>query len=439
MLLLSSKDRQQRRSTVSYKPSSSPSFWIAQAVGAVLVCPPDVIERWLPMVAPFPTTVHESKRRTIVNRILEECWDNIDDPNGNSGYEIQATDEWIVDNQRQNRKKQETKNYGEREEKPQSEFRSQELSRAESGHRQDTTSTSIATAKSGDSLFSNYFLSLHLLFSLPSIGEENEDEIVDITSDGVSSERKRNIMSPLAMKPSTYGEITPLGTRQLFGAMGLLDRIPDPFAAHFVDLGSGTGKVVGQAVLELSSTIDRATGVELSPSRHESATRAKQALIKWLHRRQPNDKVDSDWYSSTSSTSISSSSSRSSMEVNTIDKKLELIEGDLFDVDLSTATHIYIASLCFPDNLMIRLEEALCQRIARQHHHRDQDQTRNGNDTDDDTNDTAGEVAKLQWIATLRKFPNDLGGIQPIIRFMEMSWTSPLGCTVYLYRCDTRT
>ena len=405
------------------------------------------------MVAPFPTTIRESNRRTSVNHILEECWDNnMNDPNGNSGYEIQAMDEWIVDNQKQNLNEQQTKNHGEREDEPQTEFQSQESIRAERRQRQDTTSTSTATAKSADSLFSNYFLSLHLLFSLPSIGEENDYDVVDSTSDMFSSsENKRSMMSSLAMKPSTYGEITPLGTRQLFGAMGLLDRTtPDSFASHFVDLGSGTGKVVGQAVLELSSTIDRATGVELSPSRHESAIRAKAALIEWLlHRRQPNDKDgSSDWYSSTRSTSVTNSSMEA-CDVMDIDKKLELIEGDLFDVDLSTATHIYIASLCFPNNLMVRLEEALCQRIARQQHHQNQhqhqhheDQTRNGNgnDTDDDdTNDTIGEVSKLQWIATLRQFPNDLGGIQPIIRFMEMSWTSPLGCAVYLYRCDAAT
>ena len=452
MLLLSLQGRQQRRSTVSYKPasSSSPSFWIAQAVGAVLVCQPDVIERWLPMVAPFPATIREGQRRTTVNRILEECWDNnMNDPNGNSGYEIQAMDEWIVDNQKQNRNEQEIKNHGEREVEQETEFQSQKSIRAGSRQHQDT-GASTTTTKSADSFFSNYFLSLHLLFSLPSIGEENDDDVIDSTSDTFSSsEKKRRIMSSLAMKPSTYGEITPLGTRQLFGAMGLLDRTtaPDSFAAHFVDLGSGTGKVVGQAVVELSSKIDKATGVELSPSRHQSAIRAKEALVEWLlHRRQPNGNEGIiDWYSSTCSTSVSNFSMEAG-DLMDIDKKLELIEGDLFDVDLSTATHIYIASLCFPDNLMLRLEEALCQRIARQQHHQrhqhhhHEDQTRNDNDTDDnDTNDTAGEVANLQWIATLRQFPNDLGGIQPIVRFMEMSWTSPLGCAVYLYRCDTVT
>jgi len=401
------------------------------------------------MVAPFPTAIQEIQRRTIVNRILEDCWDKNEIVNNiSSGYEIQAIDEWIVDNQRQNRKEQEIENDGEMEDELQALFQSQESSSmAENRHSsQDSITSSTPATKSADSLFSNYFLSLHLLFSLPSIGDQDDDDIVDSTpEDRYSSESKRNNLSPLTtMKPSTYGEITPLGVRQLFGVMGLLDRTDtanaaDSSAAHFVDLGSGTGKLVGQAVLELSSTLGRATGVELSPSRHASAIRAKEALIEWLHREHPNDGDRSDSTPSTRSSTISSisvSPSEKAFDAGEILDKLELIEGDLFDVDLSTATHIYVASLCFPDNLMLRLEETLSQRIARQkqqQQQQQQDQVHNGNDN------TTGRVANLQWVATLRKFPNDLGGIHPIIRFMEMSWTSPLGCAVYLYRCDTTT
>ncbi len=365
------------------------------------------------MVAPFPTTIDEIQKRNIVNRILDDCWDsnnvnNNNEPSGynrKSGYEIQDMDEWIVDNQKQIRNEQI------KDENQTKSFLSQESSDVKGQQKQGNASKKSSSGKDrskADSLFSNYFLSLHLLFSLPTRGEED--------GDGESNNRKTfdkvsNLSSSLTMKPSTYGEITLLGTRQLFGAMGLLDRDigRSTAACHFVDLGSGAGKLVGHALLELPTTaIERATGVELSPSRHHSALLAKKALMEWLGRKETKD--SNEW------------SIRDVCDVNDIDQKLELIEGDLFDVDLSTATHIYVASLCFPDTLMLRLEDMLVQRIDGQH----QEHQERSNE----------RVAELQWIATLRQFPNDLGGIQPIIRFMEMSWTSPLGCAVYLYPCD---
>jgi len=179
-------------------------------------------------------------------------------------------------------------------------------------------------------------------------------------------------------------------------------------------------------------------GVELSPLRHASAVRAKEAVIEWLHRKRQDENDGSDSNPSISF-SVGASFSEEAFDANEFDKKLELIEGDLFDVDLSTATHIYVASLCFPKNLMLQLEERLRQRIASQQHQQQQhqqDQACNDNDTGG-THTKTGAYTKLRWVATLQKFPNDLGGIQPIIRFMEMSWTSPLGSAVYLYRCTT--
>ena len=164
-------------------------------------------------MTPFPGTWEEIQRRNLVNEILDECWKN-----PNAGYDIQPTDEWIVNNQQ---------------------------------HRQ---------------LDRNAFDILEQ--------EKFDDDDVD------------KIITTLE-KPSTYGEITPLGARQLFGAMELLDDGPrkpkhQVSHGHFFDLGSGTGKLVGQAVLELpNKRVEKATGIELSPSRHEYAIRAKEALLRW--------------------------------------------------------------------------------------------------------------------------------------------------------------
>lgn len=316
------------------------------------------------MIAPFPSTWEEIQRRHLVNEILDECWKN-----PNAGYEIQPTDEWIVNNQQ---------------------------------HQQ---------------LDGNAFDILE---------QENlDDDDIDIDK-----------MIATLEKPSTYGEITPLGARQLFGAMELLDDSTRKHEhqlspGHFFDLGSGTGKLVGQAILELpNKRVEKATGIELSPSRHECAIRAKEALLRW-----PRSNIDRPNFTLRASNDGSNekdgnyflSKDNSVRSTN----KLELLQGDLFDVDLSTATHIYVASLCFPHNLMLRLEERLQMLIH-------QPELQEGHCRRDETEERElrQEESSLQWVATLQPFPNHLGGIRPAIRFMEMSWTKPFGCAVYLYRCN---
>jgi len=314
------------------------------------------------MIAPFPGTMKEFQNRIEVDKILEECWKNPD-----AGYEVQPSDEWIVNNQQQQR------------------------------------------------VDGGYF------------------DILESDNFGEST----TMAAP--KRPSTYGEITSLGARQLFGAMGLLDyprnqqhlrrwqqqrqqRQPER-PVHFFDLGSGTGKLVGQAVLELPpGAIERATGIELSPSRHESAVQAKEALRRLLEAgcRSECTEIDRD---ERFNNEIRIFQSRETIHRSRSDN-LELLQGDLFDVDLSTATHIYVASLCFPDNLMARLEKKL-QMLLQQQLERQQEQP----------HDVAGE-SELQWVASLQPFPNNLGGIRPIVRFMEMSWTKPFGSAVYIYRCS---
>jgi hypothetical protein len=460
------------------------------------------------MIAPFPTTFNEYQHRRIVNKILNDCWTNDENNNNDNNnnteedmkiknyrFELEPSDDWIVDNQIQNQNQNQqvvkiTKHEDDFDDdhndndEMENRYRNQDMIK---GTKRDPD----ATIKSTDSIFLNYFLCLHLLFSLPSsLNDEeqdgNDDDIFANDTDNtmpsiMMKDRKKTTM---IMKPSTYGEITPLGARQLFGAMGLYDYnryrkgqhfdsdADDDDGAHFYDLGSGTGKLVAQAVLELSSpllgktTLKKATGIELSPSRHQAAIQSKQNTVNTLC----NTKKLKSLFSSSSS-----SSSRQQYEYNIYNatanniindnnnNKLELIQGDLFDIDLSTATHIYIASLCFPDNLMLKLEERLMtlltsiskqQQQQQQHEDRDRDDE-NDNDNSGERDDTITDPAtkrsrtkkqkqqqqqqqQLQCIATLRKFPNDLGGIKPTINYMEMSWTSPLGSAVYLYHISDR-
>mmetsp|Transcript_6680 Transcript_6680/g.9544 ORF Transcript_6680/g.9544 Transcript_6680/m.9544 type:complete len:290 (+) Transcript_6680:144-1013(+) len=81
---------------------------------------------------------------------------------------------------------------------------------------------------------------------------------------------------------STYGEITELGARQLFTFMNLLKKDTttnsnNSGSVKFFDVGSGTGKLVLQAYMELSS-LSKSVGIELALSRHDIAVQVYNEL-----------------------------------------------------------------------------------------------------------------------------------------------------------------
>ncbi|KAG7365804.1 histone methylation protein [Nitzschia inconspicua] len=323
----------------------SPSSVIAQIVASIFLCPSDVIERWIPMMEPLPRRWHEWQHRKFVDSMLQQVFST----NTNIGYQVQLGDEWIVNNQQE---------------------RQQRISRivTKQPHQRITTST-----------------------------------------DSIRATTNKNIIMNSSWDPSTYGEITTTGARQLIHAMNLLhpqentiDNMDDDnIGVHFYDLGSGAGKLILQMAMELiddttaaasaatttTTTTTTITGVELSPTRHEAAQRAKETLLQLS--LQPN------W--GLSPTTLGA---------------IDFLQDDLLSIDLSRATHIYVASLCFPSWLLANLEE----KILRECTH------------------------TLECIATLQRFPNDLmmqgkcsSFQKPSVQYMEMSWTRPFGAAVYIY------
>jgi hypothetical protein len=184
--------------------------------------------------------------------------------------------------------------------------------------------------------------------------------------------------------PSTYGEITELGSRQLFYCLHLLD---EKEKVVFLDLGSGVGKLVVQAYMELPR-LTHAMGIELSSTRHSIAQRGWNSVGPDAERvRQMGDAPCQD-------------------------ATLELHQGDLFDLDVANVTHIYVASLCFSVEMMERLGEKLSK-----------------------------EASSLRCIATLKQFPSYLEETlgEKKMAFVEMTWTRPQGSQVYFYsppRCQ---
>ena len=171
-------------------------------------------------------------------------------------------------------------------------------------------------------------------------------------------------------------------------------------------MGSGTGKVVLQVYMQVPQLF-KAVGIELSPTRHAAAARAlEQVSLGLVSTRARLDMLSSE-----------------SVRQLTVNDDIHLLEGDLFSIDLSDATHIWIASLCFPRDMM----EQLAHKIVKE--------TRV---TTTETATGSRSRSTLQCIATLQASPllDEMFG-EPRVEFVEMTWTKPRGgASVYFY--DTR-
>ncbi|CAK0889231.1 unnamed protein product, partial [Prorocentrum cordatum] len=179
-------------------------------------------------------------------------------------------------------------------------------------------------------------------------------------------------------RPSTYGEVTPLGVRQIGRALGLDKLAGEP--AVFMDLGSGVGKLVAQAYLEWPAVV-RAVGVELSH------TRAASARAAWGDLSASGDAAELR----------AAAAALGSGPRPPAPGEIVFLEGDLFEVDVSEATHIYLASLCFSDGMLSRVAGKL-----------------------------SAEAARLRAVASLRRFPGGLPGFEGNGSVeARMSWSQP--------------
>lgn len=176
-------------------------------------------------------------------------------------------------------------------------------------------------------------------------------------------------------RPSAYGEVTRSGARRLFDTMGL----HDAHHAVFADLGSGAGRLVAQAWIELPS-LGRAVGVELAPSRHAAAVRAWKSVVG-SGAVKPNGRLSDG---------------------------PEFRPGSMLETDLSAVTHAYVASLCMNDALL----DALWSRLR-------------------------SSAPELQVAATLRPFPGESAAAAlSHVALVEMSWNRKggPGTEVFVYR-----
>jgi len=114
----------------------------------------------------------------------------------------------------------------------------------------------------------------------------------------------------------TYGELTPTGVSQLIATTRL------SAGDRFVDLGSGTGKVVVQVAMQVPGV--RCTGIELDSERHKGARKLLRAALAegLVARRQVTLRHDS-----------------------------------ILTAELTGATVLFANSTCFPAPLLAKLAE----------------------------------------------------------------------------------
>ncbi len=156
------------------------------------------------------------------------------------------------------------------------------------------------------------------LYNTQELNEIIDDLYIDVTGFSIGMQ-EREFIEDQGGNP-TYGEITTESVGQLLHDL--------PITAHdvFFDLGSGVGKVCVQVAL---TTPAHAIGIELSPSRYQGAQLIKKELIKRKILTNPD--------------------------------KLQFIEQNILNTNLSQATVILMCSTCFSDGLMETLTNKMAQ------------------------------------------------------------------------------
>ncbi|XLZ67995.1 histone methylation protein DOT1-like protein [Massilia sp. SR12] len=129
-----------------------------------------------------------------------------------------------------------------------------------------------------------------------------------------------------------YGEFTPQELDRYFSAVA--PWLPDQGrgAGHFIDLGSGLGKVVLTAALALPGM--RCSGVELLGYRHEMAQARLAAML----------------------------AAGAAQEAAGIAARVRLRQQDMFEADVSDASLVYLYNTCFAP-LMARMADKLAREL----------------------------------------------------------------------------
>lgn len=128
----------------------------------------------------------------------------------------------------------------------------------------------------------------------------------------------------------TYGELSPAGAQTLFHHPTIKLGPQDVF----YDLGSGLARLVAEAAV--IGGAKKAVGVELSESRHDFACKGIRNVAEAIRSSAPSASVG---------------------------KQLEVRCGDVTAADVHDATVVYVANLCYREELTARIGDRLASNL----------------------------------------------------------------------------
>lgn len=138
---------------------------------------------------------------------------------------------------------------------------------------------------------------------------------------------------------SVYGEVLPEGIQTLLDYID--NDMPLSPADVFVDLGSGTGKIVIQVAL--STNFKKVVGIELSETRHQHAIKAVAEARKISRMKEESD---------TKAAVLQCVPFAKRTTEDVASGRVQLIHGDIMKPTYNDATHLYAASTTWPDILL---------------------------------------------------------------------------------------
>ncbi|CAK9043450.1 unnamed protein product [Durusdinium trenchii] len=175
---------------------------------------------------------------------------------------------------------------------------------------------------------------------------------IGLAEDQVVKDAQARVVGPNeTLQAHTYGEVTSNGVRQLVQFLGLT-HAGEP--AAFLDLGGGVGKMVLQIYLEVPR-VTRSLAVELHPTRAKRGKEALETMIRFGELQELRQKsLQSALLSSSTQASVALAQLRHQRR-----RDVQLLEADMFEVDVSEFTHIYLASLTWGAPMIRRVSQKL--------------------------------------------------------------------------------
>ena len=143
---------------------------------------------------------------------------------------------------------------------------------------------------------------------------------------------------------SVYGEVLPEGIQNLLDYID--DDMPLSKEDVFVDLGSGTGKIVLQVAL--ATDFKKVIGIELSETRHGHAIKAVEEARKLSISVQEETKREE--HLGADIPDCKEFANKVTRDVAS--GRVQIIHGDIMEPTYNDATHLYAASTTWPDVLL---------------------------------------------------------------------------------------